>query len=93
MAARRTVTAEGGENTPAEGVDTIGFGTGRGGVGGSGALWAGRKGKDTDFESARLLVHQLALLVFVLASCSPSDLYASYPSAPGSLLGYIRHET
>ena len=37
-AARRTVTAEGGEEAPAEGVNVIGFGIGRGGVGGSRAL-------------------------------------------------------
>lgn len=90
--ARRTVPAEGEETAPDEGGNTIGFDTGRGGRGGS-TLWAGENGEDEDFEPARLLVHQLALLVFLLASWSPSDLYASSPSTSNSLPGYVRNET
>jgi hypothetical protein len=92
-AVRRIALAEREEPALAEGGNTIGFDTGRGGRGGSSALWAGANGEDGDFEPGRLLVHQLTLLVFLLASCSPSDLYASSPSASNSLPGYVRNET
>lgn len=84
-AAGRTATAEGEETVSAEGGNTIGVDTGSGGVGGSSALWARANGEGEDFELARLLAHQLALLASLLASCSPSDLYALSPSASNSL--------
>ncbi len=83
------MAAKGEETAP----DDIGFDTGKGGRGGSSALWAGANGEDEDFEPACLLVHQLALFAFLLASCSSSDLYASFPSASNSLPCYIRNET
>ena len=92
-AVRRIVPAEGKETAPDEGSNTIEFDTGTGGTGGSSTLWAGANGEDEDFEPVRLLVHQLTLLASLLASCSPSDLYASSPSASNSLPSYVRNET
>lgn len=88
---RRTMAAKGEETAPGD----IGFDTGRGGRGGCSALGAGANGEDEDedFEPACLLVHQLALFASLLASCSSSDLYASFPSALNSLLCYMRNET
>lgn len=81
--------AEGEGTAPVD----IGFDTGSGGRGGPSALWGGVSGEDDDFGPARLLVHQLALVAFLLASCSSSDLYAPSPSASNSLSCYIRNET